>query len=113
MPGLAPARLKECLSSDQYKLYKLVWDRFIASQMAPALYDTVSIDIAAGAYGFKASGFTVQFDGFTVLYPYGDEEKSSIPKHAAEGDVLKVRELKPNLHRTAEPLHRGFSYQGA
>ena len=103
MPGLAPAKLKDCLSSDQYKLYKLVWDRFIASQMAPALYDTVSIDIAAGDYGFKASGFTVRFDGFTVLYPYGDEEKSSIPKHAAEGDVLKVKELKPNQHFTAPP----------
>lgn len=103
MPGLAPAKLKECLSSDQYKLYKLVWDRFIASQMAPALYDTVSIDIAAGDYGFKASGFTVRFDGFTVLYPYGEEEKSSIPKHAVAGDPLKVRELKPNQHFTAPP----------
>lgn len=103
MPELVPDTLRDSLSADQYKLYKLVWERFIASQMAAALYDTVSIDIAAGNYGFKASGFTVRFDGFTVLYPYGDEEKSSIPKRAAVGDVLKVKDLKANQHFTAPP----------
>jgi len=103
MPELSPDRVKSSLSPEQYKLYKLVWDRFIASQMAAALYDTVSIDINAGDYGFKASGFSVRFDGFSILYPYGDEEKSSIPKHANTGDVLKVRELKPNQHFTAPP----------
>ncbi len=103
MPEMAPEKLKESLTPEQYKLYKLVWDRFIASQMAAALYDTVSIDINAGDYGFKASGFSVRFDGFSVLYPYGDEEKSSIPKHASSGDVLKVREIKPNQHFTAPP----------
>lgn len=103
MPELSPDRLKESLSPEQYKLYKLVWDRFIASQMAAALYDTVSIDINAGDYGFKASGFSVRFDGFSVLYPYGDEEKSSIPKHASSGNTLKVREIKPNQHFTAPP----------
>ena len=103
MPELEPQRLKACLTSEQYKLYKLVWERFIASQMAAALYDTVSIDITAKDYLFKASGFSVRFDGFTVLYPYGDEEKSSIPKQAAEGDVLKVKELKGNQHFTVPP----------
>ncbi len=103
MPEISPDKLQSCLSSDQYKLYKLIWERFIASQMAAALYDTVSIDIAAGDYGFKASGFTVRFDGFTVLYPYGDEEKSSIPKHAAAGDLLKVKDLKGSQHFTAPP----------
>ena len=103
MPEIAPEKLKDSLTSEQYKLYKLVWDRFIASQMAAALYDTVSIDINAGDYGFKASGFTVRFDGFSVLYPYGDEEKSSIPKHANSGDVLRVKEIKPNQHFTAAP----------
>ena len=103
MPEIAPEKLKESLTPEQYKLYKLVWDRFIASQMAAALYDTVSIDINAGDYTFKASGFSVRFDGFSVLYPYGDEEKSSIPKHANSGDVLKVREIKPNQHFTAPP----------
>lgn len=103
MPDMSPDQLKASLSSEQYRLYKLIWDRFIASQMASALYDTVSIDISANDYGFKASGFTVQFDGFTVLYPYGDEEKSSIPKHASEGDVLKLREIAPNQHFTAPP----------
>ena len=103
MPEINPEKLKSSLTPEQYKLYKLVWDRFIASQMAAALYDTVSIDINAGDYGFKASGFSVRFDGFSVLYPYGDEEKSSIPKHANSGDVLKVREIKPNQHFTAPP----------
>ena len=103
MPEIAPEKLKDSLTSEQYKLYKLVWDRVIASQMAAALYDTVSIDINAGDYGFKASGFTVRFDGFSVLYPYGDEEKSSIPKHANSGDVLRVKEIKPNQHFTAAP----------
>ena len=103
MPEVSPDKLQSCLSSDQYKLYKLIWERFIASQMAAALYDTVSIDIAAGDYGFKASGFTVRFDGFTVLYPYGDEEKSSIPKHAAPGDLLKVKDLKGSQHFTSPP----------
>ncbi len=103
MPNETPDMLKATLSSEQYKLYKLIWERFIASQMAPASYDTVSIDINAGDYGFKASGFSVKFDGFSVLYPYGDEEKSSIPKHANVGDILKLRELKPNQHFTAPP----------
>lgn len=103
MPELLPERLKSCLSADQYKLYKLIWERFIASQMACALYDTVSIDISAGRYGFKASGFTVRFDGFTVLYPYGDEEKSSIPKHASAGDPLRLKDIKGNQHFTAPP----------
>lgn len=103
MPDVSPDDLKGSLSSDQYKLYKLVWDRFIASQMASALYDTVSIDIAAGDYGFKASGYTVQFDGFTVLYPIDDDEKSSIPKHATEGDILKYKDLKGNQHFTVPP----------
>ena len=101
MPELEPDRLKSCLTSEQFKLYKLVWERFIASQMAAALYDTVSIDITAKDYLFKASGFSIRFDGFTVLYPYGDEEKSSIPKQAVEGEILKVKELKGNQHFTA------------
>ncbi len=103
MPKETPQQLRAALTNEQYKLYKLIWERFIASQMAAALYDTVSIDIAAGDYGFKASGFSVRFEGFSVLYPYGDEEKSSIPKHAVAGDVLKLRELKPNQHFTAPP----------
>ncbi|MDR2909743.1 MAG: type I DNA topoisomerase, partial [Oscillospiraceae bacterium] len=67
-PSLSPERVKKSLSADQYKLYKLIWERFIASQMRDALLDAVSVKIAAGDYGFTASGFSVKFDGYTVLY---------------------------------------------
>ena len=60
--------MKSSLTADQYKLYRLIWERFIASQMADALMDTVSVDIEADNCIFKATGSTVKFDGFTVLY---------------------------------------------
>ena len=63
-------------SSDQYKLYKLVWERFIASQMANAILDTVSADINAKEYTFKASGYTVRFPGYTVLYEESKDEET-------------------------------------
>src|SRR5699024_1776722 len=81
MPEMTPESIKENLSADQYKLYKLIWDRFIASQMADAVYDTVAVDITAGKCLFKASGFSVRFDGFTALYVEGkdtDEEKEGM-----------------------------------
>ncbi len=68
MPDMTPDRVKSSLTNDQYKLYKLIWERFIASQMANALLDTVSVDIEADNCLFRASGYSVKFDGFTVLY---------------------------------------------
>ena len=68
MPELTPEQVKSSLTTDQYKLYRLIWERFIASQMADALMDTVSVDIDADNCLFKASGSTMKFDGFTVLY---------------------------------------------
>jgi len=106
MPDLEPGKLQGTLTSDQYKLYKLVWERFIASQMAAAVLNTVSIDIEAGDYLFKASGFSVRFDGFTKLYEAAassEEEKSSIPKRAEKGDVLRLKSLIPNQHFTQPP----------
>lgn len=76
MPSLTPSRLKMSLTSDQFKLYKLIWERFIASQMADASLDTVSVDIMADSCLFKASGSTVRFDGFTVLYEESKDTKS-------------------------------------
>ena len=105
MPALTPARLKSSLSSDQYKLYKLIWERFIASQMADASLDTVSVDIMADGCLFKASGSTVRFDGFTALYEETKDAKSenkNLPE-LAEGDVLKVRSLEGNQHFTQPP----------
>ncbi len=106
MPDLSPDKVKDSLSSDQYKLYKLVWERFIASLMANAVYDTVQADITAGEYLFKASGRTVRFDGYTVLYEESkdDEEKEggALPP-LEKDDPLILKELKGNQHFTQPP----------
>ncbi len=107
MPSLTPAQVKPNLTADQYKLYKLIWERFIASQMANALLDTVSADVAANNYLFKASGYSVRFDGFTVLYdvPQKEEDEGSsgmLPMLQA-GDPLKVKDLQGNQHFTQPP----------
>lgn len=105
-PALTPQRLKASLSPEQYKLYKLIWERFIASQMANALLDTVSVDIDAGNCLFKASGFTVKFDGFTVLYEEtrdaDDEDSASLPP-LEQGMKLNLKKLVPNQHFTQPP----------
>ncbi len=106
MIELTPAKVKANLSSDQYKLYKLIWERFIATQMANALLDTVSVDISAGRHCFKASGFSVKFDGFTVLYVESsdaDEENGVRLPPLEEGETLAVAELAPNQHFTQPP----------
>ena len=77
LPDLTPAKVKDSLSAEQFKLYRLVWERFIASQMASELLDTVAAVIDANGYIFKASGFTVKFDGFTVLYVEGKDEEEN------------------------------------
>ncbi len=106
MPSLTPDQVKGNLTSDQYKLYKLIWERFIASQMANALLDTVSADIQAKDYLFKASGYSVKFDGFTVLYEEGrddqEEDTGALPP-LATGDPLKVKTLDANQHFTQPP----------
>ena len=105
-PSLEPKQIKASLTSDQYKLYKLIWERFIASQMANALYDTVAADIEAGAYTFKASGFTVKFSGFTVLYEESKDEEeegsTSLPQ-LNQGETLQVISVEPNQHFTQPP----------
>ena len=105
-PSLTPDRVKKDLTGEQYKLYKLIWERFIASQMANALLDTVAVDIGAGKYLFKASGFTVKFAGFTVLYEEAkdeeDEGAAALPPLEAE-QTLALKELAPNQHFTQPP----------
>lgn len=104
--ALTPENVKESLTSEQYKLYKLIWERFIASLMAVCVQDTVTADITAGDYLFKASGYSVRFDGFTVLYEEGRDEDTedgaSLPE-MSEGDKLKLKELTPNQHFTQPP----------
>ncbi len=104
--NLTPEIVKASLTTDQYKLYKLIWERFVASLMANCVQDTVSVDITANGYLFKASGYSVKFDGFTVLYEEGKDddlaEGTSLPE-MHEKDVLKLKTLEPNQHFTQPP----------
>lgn len=106
MIELSPMKIKDSLSADQFKLYKLVWERFIASQMAACVQDTVSADITAGEHLFKASGFSVRFDGYTRLYTEtqdNDEEQGTNLPQLEEGEQLNLKELKPGQHFTQPP----------
>ena len=77
-PDLSPEKIKDSLTADQYKLYRLIYNRFIASQMASAIYDTISIDILADRYNFKTTGQSIKFKGFMTLYVEDtDDEKES------------------------------------
>lgn len=108
VPNLSPSEVKNSLTSDQYKLYKLVWDRFMASQMANAVYDTISVDIKSLSYIFKASGSSLKFSGFTAVYIEGsDDDKNEDARLPAlnENDKLKLKEILGNQHFT-QPLPR-------
>ncbi len=73
---LTPEQVKGDLTGEQYRLYRLIWGRFLASQMANAVYDSVSVDIAAGEHTFRASASSLKFAGFTAVYEEGrDEDK--------------------------------------
>ena len=104
--ALTPKDVESSLTKDQYKLYKLIWERFVACQMANCVLNTTQAVITAGDYIFKASGYNVAFDGYTVLYEEGrdvEEEKGKdLPKLEA-GMSLKVRDLKGTQHFTQPP----------
>ena len=104
---LEPESIKASLSSDQYKLYKLIWERFIACQMAECIQKTTQADIDVNGYIFKASGYVVDFDGYTVLYvestDNNDEEKESELPELKKDMQLKVKEMTPNQHFTQPP----------
>lgn len=103
-PEITPERVKGSLTPEQYKLYKLIWERFIASQMANALMDTVSVDIDAKGALFKATGFSVKFDGFTVLYEESkDEEEGKVLPVINQGDILKLKGIEGKQHFTQPP----------
>ena len=105
-PSLSPDKVKAFLTSDQYRLYKLIWERFIASLMANAVHDTCQVVIKAGEYVFKVSGHTVRFDGYTVLYTEGKDEEgegdATLPP-LNEGDCLTLRDLQGSQHFTQPP----------
>ncbi|ARU62445.1 DNA topoisomerase I [Tumebacillus avium] len=102
-----PDKIKEFLSRDQFRLYKLVWDRFVASQMSSAVLDTMTVDIAAGETRFRATGSKIKFPGFMTLYIEGndegkdDDEKFLPPME--EGQQLKDPEVEPKQHFTQPP----------
>lgn len=108
--ALTPNEVKSSLSAEQYKLYKLIWERFMASQMANAVYDTLTADIKAGDYLFKAAGSTVKFKGFTALYVEGGEDRKGKEEKEAklpplvEGEVLKLLNLEDVQHFTQPPF---------
>lgn len=107
MPGVTPAQVKSSLTADQYKIYKLVWERFIASLMESCVQETVRAEISAGDCVFTASGYTVKFDGFTALYEESKDDSSDdsaapLPS-LAQGDKLRLKALDGNQHFTQPP----------
>ena len=90
---LEPAQIRKYLTPDQYKLYKLIWDRFVASQMASAVFDTETIDFDANGYTFRASGYTVKFQGYMAVY---EESQDDQPKN--EHSDLDENEKIPAIH---------------
>lgn len=102
-----PDKVRDSLSNDQFKLYKLIWDRFVASLMSPAQYDTITADILADKYLFKASGSLLRFNGFLAVYVEGsdeesDEKESKLPE-LKEGEKLILKDLLPAQHFTQPP----------
>ncbi len=109
--SITPAQVKDSLTSEQYKLYTLIWNRFVASLMASCVQNTQKIEIKGVKDSedkfclFTASGYSVKFDGFTALYDLGDkdEDKSKLPDGLASGDDLKLKALDKEQHFTQPP----------
>ena len=98
-----PESIKDSLSKDQYRLYKLIWERFVASQMSPAVYDTLSVKLSAGDYTFRASGSRLRFSGFLGAYSKGEEEDEKVIPKLTQGDILQAEQLLPEQHFTQPP----------
>ena len=98
-----PDSIKESLSKDQYRLYRLIWERFVASQMSPAVYDTLSVKLTAGEYAFRASGSRLRFSGFLEVYSKGEEEDDRVIPKLTEGEMLTAAALLPEQHFTQPP----------
>lgn len=105
--NLTPAVVKDSLSRDQFRLYQLIWKRFVASRMNGARYETTSVKINAGNYRFTSSGSKIVFPGFLSVYQNDeDKEENNAALHkVAKGDVFKEVELKKEQHFTQPPAH--------
>ena len=104
---LEPDKIKEALTKDQYKLYKLIYHRFMASQMAAAIYDTMAVNIKANGYDFKANGQTIRFKGFMTLYVEGSdsnekEEEGMLPPLKEQQEVI-LENIEPKQSFTEPP----------
>ena len=103
-----PSEIKDSLSRDQFRLYQLIWKRFAASRMANAVYETMTVNIAAGSYGFRVSTSKVAFDGFMLAYTEADDEKESkqvLLKDIDENAKLSLVDMDPKQHFTQPPAH--------
>src|SRR5690606_17253581 len=109
-PARRPEHVKRYLKDDQFKLYQLIWQRFMASQMAPAVFDTTTVDFELGRYLFRSTGSVIKFQGFLVLYREaredGDgkalEDEQALPSVDA-GDRIPVHAIDPTQHFTEPP----------
>lgn len=100
--AITPDSIKSYLSKDQYRLYSLIWARFMASQMANAIYDTVRADIEQNGVTFRASGSKIKFDGFLKVYPSKSDKDNYLPALKV-GDTLRLASIEPSQHFTQPP----------
>jgi len=100
-----PEAISKYLNASQFKLYNLIWQRFVSSQMASGIYDTVAVDIGAGDYIFRATGQKLEFPGFLKVYQEEKEEAEKDLPHLEQGDILVLKEVVPEQHFTEPPPH--------
>ncbi len=100
---LSPKKLEGSLTKDQFRLYELIWNRLIASQMTAAVYNTLRVDINSNDYIFRATGRNLIFPGFLEIYSIDDNEKEIDMPELVEQDKLKVNKIEPNQHFTQPP----------
>lgn len=107
--NLTPEQVKKDLTGEQYRLYRLVWSRFVACQMSNAVYDSVSVEITAGGHAFRATSSSLKFSGYTAVYEEGKdeekEEKESPLPALREGETLALRDFSKDQHFTQPPAH--------
>ncbi|MCZ0716797.1 type I DNA topoisomerase [Aerococcus kribbianus] len=97
-----PSEVEAYLNKDQFKLYSLIWSRFMASQMAPAIYDTVACDLVQNQATFRANGSKIKFPGYQKVYTEANNKDNFLPD-LVEGEMVKSKEIEPNQHFTQPP----------
>ena len=107
---LTPEAIRSDLTPEQYRLYRLIWSRFLASQMANAVYDSVSVDISADAHLFRATASKLKFSGYTAVYEESRDDDDKEEKELAlpdlkEGETLSLKDFAPSQHFTTPPAH--------